>query len=122
MIPVEIHYRGAAQEQRCVAAVPLVGCYLYGPGAERRLWQVSAVAIDEAVEVFALEVSPRLAGELTAAWAAWGEAIVAADEAYPTRPDNGRAFQLTPPSPNPGKKPQGTDAEEDEGGGFGDGG
>jgi hypothetical protein len=63
----------------------VVGNYLYGPGAERRLWQVSAVAIDgAAVAVYALEVSARLAGELTAAWAAWGEPTVAAEVDHQT--------------------------------------
>lgn len=37
-----------------------------------------------AVAVYALEVSPRLAGELAVAWAAWGEPIAAVDEAHPT--------------------------------------
>lgn len=74
MIDVTIHYRGAKQERRRLAAVPAVGCYLYGPGDCRRLWVVSAVVIGAAaVDVFALEVSARLAGELAAAWAAWGE-------------------------------------------------
>ena len=80
-----VHYRGFGSEQRIVAAVPVVGSYLYGPGDERRLWQVSAVAIDgAAVDVFALEVSARLAGELTAAWVAWGEPRVAAEVDHQT--------------------------------------
>ena len=80
MVDVTIHYRGSESERRRLAAVPVVGSYTYGPGAERRLWVVSAVTIDgEAVDVYALEVSPRLAGELTAAWAAWGEPTVAAE-------------------------------------------
>jgi len=79
---VSVHYRGVGSERRRLAAVPAVGTYLYGPGADRRLWQVSAVAIDgESVALYALELSARLAAELTAAWAAWGEPIAAVDEA-----------------------------------------
>jgi hypothetical protein len=74
MIPVEIHYRGATQERRRVAAVPVVGAYLYGPGADRRLWEADAVVFDgAAVAVYAIGVCPVLAGELQAAWATWGE-------------------------------------------------
>jgi hypothetical protein len=74
MTPVTIHFRGEHSEQQRLPAVPSVGSYVFGPEGERRLWEVSAVVLDnQAVEVFALEVSPRLASELTAAWATWGE-------------------------------------------------
>jgi hypothetical protein len=81
---VVIHFRGVGHQRQRLAAVPQPGSYLFGPGDCRRLWVVSAVVFDAAVEVFTLEVSPRLAGELTAAWAAWaawGEPIAAADDA-----------------------------------------
>lgn len=72
---VAVHYRGVGQESRMLAAVPVVGAYLDGPGQERRLWRVSAVVFSAgAVEVFAVEVSAALAAELTAAWSAWDEA------------------------------------------------
>jgi hypothetical protein len=74
VIDAAIHYQGAGSERRQLPAVPAAGCYLFGPGRERRLWEVAAVVIGGAgVAVYAVEVSPRLAGELTAAWAAWGE-------------------------------------------------
>jgi hypothetical protein len=39
---------------------------------------VSAVVLDsQTTQVYAPEVSARLAGELTAAWATWGEAQAA---------------------------------------------
>jgi hypothetical protein len=79
MVDVTIHYRGATQERRRLAAVPVVGGYLRQAG---RLWQVSAVVVDgAAVDVFLLEVSARLVGELQGAWAAWGEPIAAIDDA-----------------------------------------
>jgi hypothetical protein len=75
MIDAIVHYRGSGSERRHLAAVPAAGAYVFGPGAAGRLWQVSAVVVDDqATQVYALEVSPRLASELTAAWATWGEA------------------------------------------------
>jgi hypothetical protein len=74
MIDVTIHYRGEISERRRLPAVPVVGASLFGPGQQRRLWEVSAVVFDgDGVGVFAAEVSPRLAGELTAAWSAWAD-------------------------------------------------
>jgi hypothetical protein len=74
MMAVTIHYRGVGSEQRQLLAVPAAGSYLFGPGAERRLWQASAVVFDgEGVDVYAIEVSPLLAGELQAQWKTWGE-------------------------------------------------
>ena len=62
----------------------MAGSYLFGPGAERRFWQVQAVVVDgKVVNVYALEVSPMLAGELQAAWATWGEPAEAGGEAHP---------------------------------------
>jgi hypothetical protein len=73
MVDVVIHFRGVGPQRQQLAAVPAVGNYIFGPGAERRLWQVGAVAIDgAAVDVFAIEVSHRSVGELAAAWKAWG--------------------------------------------------
>jgi len=61
-------------------ALPVVNSYIIGPGDGRRLWQVAAVVFDgEAVDVFVVEVSPILAGELTAAWAAWDKPATVAD-------------------------------------------
>lgn len=77
MVDVVIHFRGVGPQRQRLAAVPQVGCYIFGPGAERRLWQVQGVAIDgAAIAVFAIEVSQRSAGELAAAWKAWGEGAV----------------------------------------------
>jgi hypothetical protein len=74
MIDVAIHYRGGGSDRRRLPAVPAAGSYIYGPGTERRLWRVAAVVLDgDGVDVFAVEVSLRLAAELTAAWATWGE-------------------------------------------------
>jgi hypothetical protein len=84
MTDATVHYRGVTSERRRLPALPVVGSYIYGPGAERRLWQVSAVVFDgKAVDVFVVEVSAMLATELTTAWAAWGEPATAADEAHP---------------------------------------
>ena len=73
MIDVHLHFRGEQPERRQFPVVPVVGSYIFGPGPERRLWQVSAVVLGEAVNVFCVQVSPQLAGELQAAWASWGE-------------------------------------------------
>jgi hypothetical protein len=73
MVDVVIHFRGVGPQRQQLAALPAVGCYLFGPGAERRLWQAAAVAIGAAIDVYAIEVSRRSAAELAAAWAAWGE-------------------------------------------------
>jgi hypothetical protein len=70
MIDVKIHFRGETSEQRSLAVLPVVGSYLHYAD---RLWRVDAVTFDgDGVDVFALEVSPRLAGELQAAWSGWG--------------------------------------------------
>ena len=62
MIELTIHCRGELSNRRRLPAVPAVGSYLFGPGAERRLWRISAVVFDgKAVDVYAIEVSPRLA-------------------------------------------------------------
>ncbi len=46
MIDAIIHYRGSNSERRRLPAVPVVGCYIIGPGAEeRRPWIVSAVVV-----------------------------------------------------------------------------
>ena len=72
MIDLTIHLRGEHPERRQFHVVPAVGAYIFGPGAERRLWQVSAVVFDgQSVHVYATEVSASLAGELQAAWTAW---------------------------------------------------
>jgi hypothetical protein len=74
MIDVIVHFRGVGSDRRRLQTVPVVGTYIIGPGAERRLWGVSAVVVDgDEINVYAVQVSPRLAGELTAAWATWGE-------------------------------------------------
>ena len=84
MIDAIVHYRGSGSERRHLAAVPAAGAYVFGPGAAGRLWQVSAVALDDqATQVYALEVSPRLAGELQEAWATWGEGEAAAPDEAP---------------------------------------
>lgn len=74
MTDATIHYRGVNSEQRRLPAVPVVGSYILDQAPAGRLWEVAAVVYgNQAVEVYAVEVSPRLAGELTAAWAAWSE-------------------------------------------------
>jgi hypothetical protein len=45
MVDVVIHFRGVGPQRQQLAAVPAVGNYIFGPGAERRLWQAAAVAI-----------------------------------------------------------------------------
>ena len=80
MIDVNLHYRGIGSDRRRLPAIPSTGSYIIGPGAERRLWQVSAVVLDgKGVDVFAAEVSVTLTSELTSAWATWGEAMAAAE-------------------------------------------
>jgi len=75
MIDVHVHLRGEPPERRALAALPVVGTYIID-GAERRLWRVETVVLDgEAVNVYAVQVSPRLAAELTAAWAGWGDPV-----------------------------------------------
>ena len=75
MIDAIVHYRGSGSERRHLAAVPAAGAYVFGPGAAGRLFQVAAVVVDgDQVGVYCVEVSPRLASELTAAWATWGKA------------------------------------------------
>ena len=82
MIGVHVRYRGVGSERWRLAAVPVAGSYIIGPGAERRLYQVAAVVLDgDQVGVYCVEVSALLASELQAAWAGWGEASPAADEA-----------------------------------------
>ena len=74
MIDVHVHYRGAGTERRRLPAIPAVGCYVFGPGTAGRLFQVAAVVVDgDGVDVFALQVSPRLASELQEVWATWGQ-------------------------------------------------
>ncbi len=75
MIDVQLRYRGAKSKRWKLAAVPAVGSYI-GPGADGRLWQVDAVVFGgNGVDVFAVEVSARLATELTTAWAAWANPV-----------------------------------------------
>jgi hypothetical protein len=101
MVDVVIHFRGVGPQRQQLAAVPAVGNYIFGPGAERRLWQVGAVAIDgAAVDVFAIEVSHRSVGELAAAWKAWGgqeapiiAAVPAAGGGIRGNPDNVRGIR-----------------------------
>ena len=74
LIDVQVHYCTAGSERRRLPAVPVVGAYLFGPGGERRLWQVDAVVFDgKAVAVYGVELSARLASELIIIWATWGE-------------------------------------------------
>ena len=76
MIDVQVHFRGVGSERQRLPAVPAVGSYRFGPSDERRLWRVSAVVVDgKTVDVYAIEVSARLAGELTAAWTTWDQAF-----------------------------------------------
>ncbi len=76
MVDVHLHFRAVGTERRNLPAVPTIGAYIVGPGVERRLWLVQAVVFDRlAVEVYAVEVSDRLAGELTTAWREWAEPI-----------------------------------------------
>ena len=71
MIDVHIHYRGLDSERRKLPAVPETGSYIYGP--DGRLFRVGVVVFEgTAVEIYAVQVSPGLAGELTTAWATWG--------------------------------------------------
>ena len=84
MIGVHVRYRGVGSERWRLAAVPVVGSYIIGPGAAGRLFQVAAVVIDgDQVGVYCIEVSPQLAGELQAAWAAWGEGEAATPDEAP---------------------------------------
>ncbi len=84
MIDAHVHYRGSGSERCRLPAVPVAGSYIIDQGAAGRLWQVSAVALDDqATQVYALEVSPRLAGELQEAWATWGEGEAAAPDEAP---------------------------------------
>ncbi len=53
MIDVHLHFRGAGSDRRRLPAVPVVGSYIFGPGADGRLWRVEAVVLDgAAVEVY----------------------------------------------------------------------
>jgi len=70
MIDLTIHFRGVGPQRQPLPAVPVVGSYLFGPGDARQLWVVAAVVVDAVVAVYCIEVSPRMAGELAAAWAA----------------------------------------------------
>ncbi len=75
MIDVQFHPKGEPSERRRLPAVPVAGSYLFSEAPAGRLWQVAAVVFGaKLVEVFAVEVSPMLAGELVEAWATWGEA------------------------------------------------
>ena len=78
MIEVTIHPRGERPERRRLPAVPVVGAYIIG--TERRLWRVEDVVFDgPTIHVYAVEVSSALAGELTAAWAEWGNGPCTSD-------------------------------------------
>ena len=78
MIDVHLHLRGERPERRRLPAVPVVGAYIIGP--EGRLWRVEAVVLGgKAIHVYAVEVSSALAGELTAAWAEWGNGPCTSD-------------------------------------------
>ncbi len=73
MIDVHLHFRGAGSDRRRLPAVPVVGSYIFGPGADGRLWRVEAVVLDgAAVVVYCAQESAMLAAELTATWATWG--------------------------------------------------
>ncbi len=71
MIDVQLHFRGVGTEQRSLPAVPAIGSCI--GSVDGRLWRVADVVIDgeAAVNVYCVEVSDCLAGELTAAWATW---------------------------------------------------
>ena len=71
MIDVQLHFQGVGTEQRKLAEEFAIGSYI--GGVDGRLWRVADVVIDgeAAVNVYCVEVSDCLAGELTAAWATW---------------------------------------------------
>jgi hypothetical protein len=78
MIDVQIHLRGEQTEQRQLPAVPSVGCFVFGPAPAGLLCQVDAVVFEgEAIHVYCVVVSDRLAKELTTTWAGWGGVQVA---------------------------------------------
>ncbi len=75
MICATIHYRGNQTARRKLVAVPVVGSYILDQAPSGRVWEVAAVVYDgQQIHVYAVEVSTRLAGELMAAWATWGDA------------------------------------------------
>ena len=75
MIDVQFHLKGEQTDQRRLRTVPVAGSYIFGPGAKRRLWQVSAVVFDgPTIHAYCVQASPRLTAALTRAWATWGEA------------------------------------------------
>jgi hypothetical protein len=84
MIDVHLHFRGVGSERRKLPAVPVVGSYVFSPGNDGRLWQVSALVFDGGrVAVYCNRVSAALAGELQGAWATWGQATATPDERNP---------------------------------------
>ena len=72
MIDVKVHYRGQGSESRRLPASPHRGDYLDHDG---KLFAVSAVVFDEPVNVYAVQASDTLAGELRQQWSAWGESL-----------------------------------------------
>jgi hypothetical protein len=39
MVDVILHFRGVGPQRQRLAAIPAVGCYIFGPGAELRMWR-----------------------------------------------------------------------------------
>lgn len=71
-IDVQVHYRGLRNESRRLLAVPRPGDYLDFDGS---LFSVSAVAFDQTVNVYAVQVGDTLASELRQEWAGWVEPL-----------------------------------------------
>ncbi len=75
MIDVQIHRRGEPTERGNLPAVPAIGVYILDEAPGARLWQVVGVVLDGcAVNVYAIQLSPRLAGELVETWGEAGPA------------------------------------------------
>jgi hypothetical protein len=72
VVDLALHFRGQGSESRHLPALPRPGDYLDHDG---RLFFVSAVAFDQTVNVYLVQVGDTLASELREQWARWGESL-----------------------------------------------